>query len=66
MHFSDNDSDTDDDYMQEEDAEDLSDNSDGGISEDEDEILYSVKRYYLLCIRRFVSDLVINYSSYHI
>ena len=42
------DSDTDDDYMLEEDAEDLSDDSDGGISEDE--ILYSVKRYYLLCI----------------
>ena len=56
MHFSDNDSDTDGDYMlEEDDAEDLSDDSDDGFSEDEeDEILYSVKRYYLLCIALYV------------
>lgn len=52
MHLSDNDTDTDDDYMLEEDGSvDLSDDSDVDIGEDEiDEILHSVKRYGIFCV----------------
>ena len=54
MHLSDNDTDTDDDYMLENDPEDLSEDSDVGISEDE--VLHSVKRYGtgMLCVDLYV------------
>jgi hypothetical protein len=46
------DTDTDDDYILEEEGSiDLSDNSDDDIEEDEeDEIFHSVKRYGILCV----------------
>ena len=52
MHLSDNDMDTDDEYMMEEDdSMDLSDDSDDDIGEDgEDEILHSVNRYGIFCL----------------
>jgi hypothetical protein len=65
MKSSDIDSDTDDEYiLEEEDSADLSEDSDDDVGEDEeDEIFHSVKRYGMNTLSRFVCDLIRFYLS---
>ena len=77
VQSSDSDSDTDDEYvLEEEGSMDLSEDSDDDVGEDgEDEIFHSVKRYRIFCLdlsvcvvwnilSRFVCDLIRLYLSY--